>query len=77
MTMKDADLVEQSYRFATDNYSKDGTVPEAALRGMVKQMVQSNLVDAKAAASTPVTAYYDNRYVEEVKRSGFFDQLWR
>jgi hypothetical protein len=24
-----------------------------------------------------VTAYYDNRYVEEVKRSGFFDQLWR
>jgi ABC-type nitrate/sulfonate/bicarbonate transport system substrate-binding protein len=77
MPMKDADLVEQSYRFATDNYSKDGTVPEAALRGMVKQMVQSNLVDAKAAASTPVTAYYDNRYVEEVKRSGFFDQLWR
>jgi ABC-type nitrate/sulfonate/bicarbonate transport system substrate-binding protein len=77
MPMKDADLVEQSYRFATDNYSKDGTVPEAALRGMVKQMVQSNLVDAKAAASTPVTAYFDNRYVEEVKRSGFFDQLWR
>ena len=26
---------------------------------------------------TPVTAYYDNRYVEEVKRSGFFEQLWR
>jgi ABC-type nitrate/sulfonate/bicarbonate transport system substrate-binding protein len=77
MPMKDADLAEQSYRFATDNYSKDGTVPEAALRGMVKQMVQSSLVDAKAAASTPVTAYYDNRYVEEVKRSGFFDQLWR
>src|SRR5574341_1881632 len=47
MPMKDADLAEQSYRFATDNYSKDGTVPEAALRGMVKQMVQSNLVDAK------------------------------
>jgi len=44
---------------------------------MVKQMVQSNLIDAKLAASTPVTAYYDNRYVDEVKRSGFFDQLWR
>jgi len=77
MPMKDADLAEQSYRFATENYSKEGIVPEAALRGMVKQMVQSNLIDAKAAASTPVTAYYDNRYVEEVKRSGFFDQLWR
>jgi ABC-type nitrate/sulfonate/bicarbonate transport system substrate-binding protein len=77
MPMKDADLAEQSYRFATENYSKEGIVPEAALRGMVKQMVQSNLIDAKAAASTPMTAYYDNRYVEEVKRSGFFDQLWR
>jgi hypothetical protein len=29
------------------------------------------------ASATPLTAYYDNRYVEEVKRSGFFDQLWR
>ena len=77
MPMKDADLVEQSYRFATENYSKEGLVPEAALRGMLKQMVQSNLIDAKAAASTPITAYYDSRYVEEVKQSGFFDQLWR
>ena len=77
MPMKDADLAEQSYRFATENYAKEGVVPEAALRGMVKQMVQSNLIDAKAAASTPITAYYDNRYVEEVKRSGFFDQLWK
>jgi ABC-type nitrate/sulfonate/bicarbonate transport system substrate-binding protein len=77
MPMKDADLVEQSYRFATENFAKEGSVPEAALRGMVKQMVQSNLADAKMASATPLTAYYDNRYVEEVKRSGFFDQLWR
>jgi len=77
MPMKDPDLAEQLYRVATENYSKEGIVPEAALRGMVKQMVQSNLIDAKIAASTPMTAYYDNRYVEEVKRSGFFDQLWR
>ena len=45
--------------------------------GLIKQMVQSNSIDAKAAASTPITAYYDSRYVEEVKQSGFFDQLWR
>jgi len=77
MPMKDADLVEQSYRFATENYSKEGVVPEAALRGMVKQMVQSNSIDAKAAARTLMIAYYDSRYVEEVKQSGFFDQLWK
>jgi len=77
MPMNDADLVEQVYRFATENFSKEGFVPEAALRGMVKQMVQSNLADAKMATATPLTAYYDNRYVDEVKRSGFFEQLWR
>ena len=77
MPMKDSDMLEQVYRFATENYSKEGFVPEGALRSMTKQMVQSNLIEAKAAASMPVTAYYDNRYVEEVKRSGFFDQLWR
>jgi len=77
MPLKDADLVEQSYRFATENFAKEGFIPEAALRGMVKQMVQSNLADAKMASATPLTAYYDNRYVDEVKRSGFFDQLWR
>jgi len=75
--LKDADLLEQAYRFATENYSREGTVPEGALRAMVKQMVQSNLIDAKMAANTPLTAYYDNRYVEEIKRSGFFDQLWK
>ena len=77
MTLKDPDLLEQVYRFATENYSKEGFVPEAAIGSMVKQMVQSNIVDAKIAANTPLTAYYDNRYVEEVKRSGFFDQLWK
>jgi hypothetical protein len=77
MPLKDPDLLEQVYRFATENYAKEGMVPEGALSAMVKQMVQSNLIDAKMAANTPLTAYYDNRYVDEVKRSGFFDQLWK
>lgn len=77
MPMKEADIAEDLYRFATENYAKEGFTPEAALRAMTKQMIASNLVDAKAAAATPVTAYYDNRYVDEVKRSGFFEQLWR
>ena len=77
MPMKDPDLLEQAYLFASENYAKEGLVNEGALRSMVKQMVQSSLIDAKLAASTPITAYYDNRYVEEVKRSGFFDQLWK
>jgi ABC-type nitrate/sulfonate/bicarbonate transport system substrate-binding protein len=77
MPIKDADLLEQVYRFATENYAKEGIVPEGALGAMVKQMVQSNVIDPKMAANTSLTAYYDNRYVQEVKRSGFFDQLWK
>ena len=77
MPLKDPEMLDQVYRFATENFAKEGFVAEGALRAMTKQMVQSNLVDAKAAAATPVAAYFDNRYVDEVKRSGFFDQLWR
>src|SRR5262250_1910238 len=77
MPMKDPDLLDQAYLTATETYSKEGVVSENALRSIAKQMVQNNLVDAKAVADIPVTAYYDNRYVEEVKRSGFFEQLWR
>lgn len=77
MPMTDADLLEQVYQLATENYAKEGFVSENALRAMTKQMIQSNLVDASIASTTPVTAYYDNKYVDEVKRSGFFDQLWR
>src|SRR5437773_1168352 len=43
MPMKDADLLEQAYLFATENYAKEGVVSESALRSMVKQMAQSNL----------------------------------
>ena len=77
MPLTDPELLEQMYQLATENYAKEGFVSESALRAMTKQMIASNLVDATIASSTPVTAYYDNKYVDEVKRSGFFDQLWR
>ena len=50
-------------------------VPRTMVWAAVPQGVW--LIDAKVAAATPLTAYYDSRYVEEVKRSGFFDQLWK
>ena len=77
LRITDPILLEESYRFATGNFPKEPFVPEGAIRAIVKQMMASNLIDAKLASSTPLNAYFDNRYVEEVKRSGFFDQLWR
>jgi hypothetical protein len=32
---------------------------------------------AASAGATPLSAYYDNSYVEEIKRSGFLAELWR
>jgi hypothetical protein len=77
MPMKDQELLAQIVSFAGESFAKEPFVPEGAIRTIVKEMAQSNLIDAKAAASTPLTAYYDNRYVDELKRSGFFNQLWR
>jgi len=43
----------------------------------VQQSAQFNLVDAKLAGSTPIGAYYDNSYVDEIKRAGWLADLWR
>ena len=73
----DPDILEQTYRFALDVFVKDPTVTADSIQPIVQQSVQFNLVDAKAANSTPLTAYYDNGYVEELKRSGWLPSLWR
>jgi ABC-type nitrate/sulfonate/bicarbonate transport system substrate-binding protein len=77
MPVKDQQLLDEIAGFAADSFAREPFVPEGAIRDIVKQMAQSNLIDPKAAAATPLTAYYDNRYVDEVKRSGFFAQLWK
>jgi ABC-type nitrate/sulfonate/bicarbonate transport system substrate-binding protein len=73
----DPDVLDQTYRFALDVFIKDPTVSPASIQPIVQHAVQWNLVDAKAANSTPLTAYYDNSYVEEIKKSGFFAELWK
>lgn len=73
----DPEVLEQTYRFALEVYAKDPTVSPGSIQPIVQQSAQWNLVDAKLAAGTPLTAFYDNSYVEEIKRSGFLAELWR
>jgi NitT/TauT family transport system substrate-binding protein len=73
----DPDILDQTYRFALDIFIKDPTVTANSIQPIVQQSAEFNLVDAKAASSTPLTAYYDNSYVEELKRSGWFGELWK
>ena len=73
----DPEVLEQTYRFALEVYVKDPTVSPVSIQPIVQQSAQWNLVDAKLASSTPLSAYYDNSYIEEIKRSGFLSELWR
>jgi NitT/TauT family transport system substrate-binding protein len=73
----DPDILDQTYRFALDIFVKDPTVTANSIQPIVQQATQFNLVDAKAAGSTPLTAYYDNSYVDELKRSGWLAALWK
>ena len=73
----DPEILDQTHRFATDIFVKDPTVTPDSIRPIVQQATEFNLIDAKLAASTPLSAYYDNSYVEEIKRSGWLTELWR
>jgi ABC-type nitrate/sulfonate/bicarbonate transport system substrate-binding protein len=73
----DAEIIDQTYKFALDIFVKDPTVTAQSIQPIVQQSAQFNLVDAKLAANTPLSAYYDNSYIDEIKKSGFFSQLWK
>jgi NitT/TauT family transport system substrate-binding protein len=73
----DPEILDQTYKFALDVFVKDPTVTPGSIQPIVQQSAQFNLIDAKLAATTPVSAYYDNSYVDEIKKSGFFAQLWK
>ena len=75
--MTDEKLLDESYRFSVEALSKDAFMPPEAFAALVDQMVSQKSIDAVAAKKLPVTAYYDNRYFEELDKEGFFKKLWQ
>jgi ABC-type nitrate/sulfonate/bicarbonate transport system substrate-binding protein len=75
--LNDPKLLEESYRFAVDVFDKDARVPPDAEKSLVEQLISLKLIDAEVAKKTPDTAYYDNRYVDELEKEGFFKNLWQ
>lgn len=73
----DAKSLEESYRWGIDSFDKDFKVPTAAMQLMVDQLASARMIDPAAAQKTPMTAFFENRYVEELEREGFFKKLWR
>ena len=73
----DAKSLEESYRWGMDSFFKDFKTPPEAMRLMVDQLASSRMIDPNLAQNTPLTTYYENRYVEELEREGFFKKLWQ
>ena len=69
--INDPKLLEDSYQWAAAAFVKDPSIPLDAEKSLVDQMVALKLVDAGAAAKTPVIAYFDNQYVQALEKEGF------
>ncbi len=72
----DPKLLEDSYQFSVDAFSKDPRVPLESQKGLLDQMITLKMVDAAAASKVQLSAYYDNQYVEALENEGFFKKLW-
>ncbi len=73
----DTEVLRQSYLYVVETFAREPFVPESTMQAMVQRMVQVNMIDAKAAQTTPTSAYFDNSYVAELKQSGFLDNIWK
>jgi hypothetical protein len=52
-------------------------MPPEAFSALVEQLVSQKSIDETASKKLPVTAYFDNRYVNELEKEGFFKKLWQ
>jgi len=64
-------------RFGLETLNKDLTIPREAIASMVRLMTDLGLVDRAAAARTPAELFYDNSFVDEMKKTGFLRELWK
>jgi ABC-type nitrate/sulfonate/bicarbonate transport system substrate-binding protein len=70
-------MLDESYQAGIDVFAKDPRVTPEVFKDLAEQLVGLKLIDPVAAQKTPLTAYYDNRYVDELEKAGFFKRLWQ
>jgi len=74
--VNDEKILEESYRFSVDALTKEGFMPPEAFTALVEQLVSQKSIDEAVSKKLPVTAYFDNRFVNELEKEGFFKKLW-
>ena len=75
--VNDQNILEEIYRFSVDALSKEGFMPPEAFTALLEQLVSQKSIDEAAAKKLPLTAYFDNRFVIELEKEGFFKKLWQ
>lgn len=75
--VNDDKTLEESYRFSVEALSKEGSMPPEAFSALVEQLVSQKSLDEAASKKLPVTAYFENRFVNELEKEGFFKKLWQ
>ena len=73
----DEKILDESYRFSVEALSKDGFMPPEAFTALVEQMVSQKSIDEALSKKLPITFYFDNRFVNELEKEGFFKKLWQ
>ena len=73
----DSESLDRAYRFGLETLNKDPTVPREAIVSMIRLMADLGLIDRSAASNIPAEAFYDNSFADEMKRTGFLNDLWR
>jgi hypothetical protein len=72
-----AELLDRTYKQALETVNRDPATPRDAIASTARLMADLGLADRAAVSATPVDAFYDNSYVDEIKQSTFFKELWR
>ena len=71
------ELLEKTYKQALETVSRDPVSSKDAIVSTSRLMADLGLADRAAVNSTPTEAFYDNSYIDEIKQSGFYKELWR
>jgi hypothetical protein len=51
-------------------------MPQDAFAALVEQLLSQKSIDEAASKKLSLTAYFDNRFVNELEKEGFFKKLW-
>ena len=60
-------------------FSRERQVLVLVSSGLMNKQIAAELglADRSAVSTTPVEAFFDNSYIDEIKQSGFLKELWR